>query len=60
MDDAGDDAVIGLALMLGVDHRRCGSIAAHCSSLSQKLPATNHALLTDLNHDDFQLYWCSP
>ena len=30
---------------------RCGSIAAHCSSLSQKLSATNQALLTSLNHD---------
>jgi uncharacterized SAM-binding protein YcdF (DUF218 family) len=30
---------------------RRGSIAAHCSSLSQKLSATNQALLTSLNHD---------
>ncbi len=30
---------------------RYGSIAAHCSSLSQKLSATNQALLTSLNHD---------
>jgi hypothetical protein len=30
---------------------RCGSIAAHCSSLSKKLSATNQALLTSLNHD---------
>jgi len=30
---------------------RCGSIAAHCSSLSEKLSATNQALLTSLNHN---------
>ena len=30
---------------------RCGSIAAHCLLLSQKLSATNQALLTSLNHD---------
>jgi hypothetical protein len=30
---------------------RCGAIAAHYSSLSQNLYATNQALLTSLNHD---------
>jgi hypothetical protein len=30
---------------------RCGAITAHCSSLSQKLSATNQALPKNLNHD---------
>jgi hypothetical protein len=30
--------------------RRCGSIAIHCSSLSQKLSAMNQTLVASLNH----------
>lgn len=52
--DNSADAAIVLALRPGVGHQGCGSIAAHCSSRTQKLSATNQAL-TDLNHDDFRL-----
>ena len=57
MDESADDAAIVLVLRPGVDHRRCDSIAAHRSSLSRKLSDTDEALLTDLNHEEFQLSW---
>jgi hypothetical protein len=54
MDDATDDAAIVLALRPGMDYRRCGPIAAHCSSLSQK--SSVKPSLTGLNQrPDLQL-----
>ena len=34
-----------------IDHRERQGIAAHCALLSQKLSATNQALLISLNHE---------
>jgi hypothetical protein len=48
MDHAADDAAT-----IGI----CGAIAAHCSSLSQKLSATNQVLLKGLNHRAADSRW---